>query len=300
MSRVFVCLALAVSLALNGCDVSNSAPAVPSLASFQTDLKRGCDAAKAWAEAKGDTLPTSWTALSTLPPEYRTQVMDRLTAPGRMAIWIAQLDYYIREGSEMTQPQRAALADLRNALRPTMFEPGSSELVEAVDLEALQVLLGRETSRRVLFDVGYPFQPDVLGGAAQGLNGVSQSSLTTTHNSTPQQICNCNNQDGNYCETYFGPGAGCYSNGGCDSTPTGCGPFDTASCTGKCSQEPGEPLPIDDTYCDYNPCETDCSQNPYSNQCQCDVYPGREGCPGSGGYCDLHPNAPSCNFGDQV
>ena len=252
-----------IASGLPGCDspVSQS-PAVSGIVSsqvivpvqFMTDLPRGCEEAASWAEAHVDELPSSWAGFSALPPEYRTQVYDRLASEARLDLWRAHLDHALYTEHGLSNLQRVELQHVRDALTTEMFETGSGLLSEEIDVEALQDIFP-ERAQALFHRVGVPYTPDVdpLATLDAGLSYRPPG---------PGSFCNCGNGDagpGSYCERVTGDaGAACFVTSGCERTSTGCGPFDTGACLGSCSSEAIEPVPVPpsrpgDDPCFYNP-----------------------------------------------
>ncbi|HET7464649.1 MAG TPA: bacteriocin fulvocin C-related protein [Longimicrobium sp.] len=164
-----------------------------------------CVVAARWVRAHHDRLPTTLAEYARYDQVHRRAIYDALPPATRQAMWRQHLDGYLRPGSPLTEPQKAAVRDAMTYL-PVLTVNNPDRAVARGLRDRLSTQFDRALLRRVFFKLG----PAPAAPADAG----------------KRPLCDCDTDgdcsSGTVCKPLL-----------CSFT-TGCGIFGSDTCTGVC------------------------------------------------------------------
>lgn len=165
-----------------------------------------CVVAARWVRAHHDRLPTTLAGYARYDKVHRRAIYDALSPATRQAMWREQLEGYLRPGSKLTEPQKAAVRDAMTYL-PALTVDHPDRAVA----RGLRDRLSRQFDRALLREVFFKLGPASTETAADG---------------SRRPLCDCDG-DGD-----------CFAPDVCKpllcSFTLGCGIFQSDTCTGVC------------------------------------------------------------------
>ena len=112
-----------------------------------------CAVAAAWVRAHPEALPTTLAGLSGYSRLYRRAIYDAATPAVREAMWREQLEGYLRPGSPLTEPQKAAVRQVITQL-PKLTAVHPDRVLARRLRTQLSTQFDRQLLRQVFINLG--------------------------------------------------------------------------------------------------------------------------------------------------